>query len=75
MPEETQQAGHHSSSFMDKILHPQRHKGEEHAAKDKAQDSEGGLRSDLKKDEEGMKQYLKKDEELEREGQTYGGLM
>ncbi|KAL4945562.1 hypothetical protein BDV06DRAFT_219251 [Aspergillus oleicola] len=72
---DTQQPTHHKESLMDRIFHPHRRRSEDHAAKDKPEGAEGGLRSDLKKDEEGLKDYVKKDEQMEEEGRTYGGLM
>jgi hypothetical protein len=65
-------------SFFEKIhSHHGHHEhgSEGQAAEDKPKGSEGGLRSDLRKDEEGLKKYFKEDEQLEEEGQTYGGLM
>ncbi|KAJ5472261.1 hypothetical protein N7530_006262 [Penicillium desertorum] len=77
MPQDSQKPTQHKS-FFEKILphHGHHENGSEgQAAEDKPKRSEGGLRSDLRKDEEGLKQYLKEDEQLEEEGQTYGGLM
>ncbi|CRL22002.1 unnamed protein product [Penicillium camemberti] len=81
MPQDNQQPTEHKKSFFENILHHHdhhdhhKHGNEGQAAEDKPQDSEGGLRSELKKDEESLKQYFKEDKQLEEEGQTYGGLM
>lgn len=78
---DNQQPTEHKKSFFENILHHHdhhdhhKHGNEGQAAEDKPQDSEGGLRSELKKDEENLKQYFKEDKQLEEEGQTYGGLM
>ncbi|CAI7635833.1 uncharacterized protein N7487_011818 [Penicillium crustosum] len=79
MPQDNQQPTEHKTPFFENILHHHdhhnKHGNEGQTAEDKSQDSEGGLRSELKKDEESLKQYFKEDKQLEEEGQTYGGLM
>lgn len=72
---DNQQPTEHNKSIFENILHHHKHGNEGQAAEDKPQSSEGGMRSELKKDEESLKQYFKEDKQLEEEGQTYGGLM
>ncbi|KAL4891108.1 hypothetical protein BDV59DRAFT_203828 [Aspergillus ambiguus] len=78
MPQDVQEP-EHKEPFFERVLdrhHRHQQPGDESKDDNKNRHHhENRLRNDLKKDESGLKEYFEEDEELEREGQTYGGLM
>lgn len=73
----TQQNTEHKEGFFERHFDHHHHNNghDDQDPKGRQEDSEGGIRSSLKKDEARFKEYIKEDEQLEEEGQTYGGLM